>query len=186
MDKIKRVFISYSHDSRLHKEWVRALAEYLMKNGIEVVLDQWEVDYGDDLPAFMESAIRNTDRVIVICTDAYIEKANLGVGGVGYEKTIVTAEILRDARDRRRFVPVVRNVEGSDRLPAFFGAALYLDLSDGVDIDERRDELVRLIYEVPPTKPALGTSPYIPAQAPPNGERQLNEELESLGKLTVV
>jgi hypothetical protein len=79
----KRGFISYSHDSEGHKNWVRSLAEYLLENGIDVVLDQWDVAIGDDLPAFMEQAIRNTDRVIAICTDAYVAKANSGAGGVG-------------------------------------------------------------------------------------------------------
>ncbi|TGQ47012.1 hypothetical protein EN859_004910 [Mesorhizobium sp. M00.F.Ca.ET.216.01.1.1] len=31
MSEEKRVFISYSHDSEPHKEWVRSLAEHLMK-----------------------------------------------------------------------------------------------------------------------------------------------------------
>lgn len=162
----KRVFISYSHDSDQHREWVRSLAEYLLDNGIDVMLDQWDVELGDDLAAFMEKAIRHTDRVVAISTDAYVEKANGGTGGVGYEKTIATAEILRNPENRRRFIPVVRNVAGEEKLPAFFGAAYYLDLSDGQDTAEMRHELVRAIYEVPPQKPALGASPFIPAQGP--------------------
>ena len=98
----KRVFISYSHDSQDHKDWVRGLGEYLTHNGIEVLLDQWDVAFGDDLAAFMEKGIRKTDRVIMVCTDAYIGKANNGTGGVGYEKTIATAEILRDGFEIRR------------------------------------------------------------------------------------
>lgn len=167
MENTKRVFISYSHDSDLHREWVRGLAEYLLKNGIDVVLDQWDVELGDDLAAFMESAIRHTDRVLAICTDGYVDKANGGVGGVGYEKTIATAEILRNPASRRRFIPVVRNVAGEAKLPAFFGAAYYLDLSDGVDTADRRYQLVRSVSEVPHIKPALGASPFIPPQGPP-------------------
>ena len=53
----KRVFISYSHDSQAHKDWVLGLAEYLTVNGIEVLLDQWDVGLGDDLAAFMEKAV---------------------------------------------------------------------------------------------------------------------------------
>lgn len=165
-DHSKRVFISYSHDSDAHKDWVRGLGEYLLANGIEVLLDQWDVRLGDDLPAFMESAIRKTDRVIAICTDTYVQKANNGSGGVGYEKTIATAEIMRDHANRRRFIPIVRNTVGSEKLPAFFGAALYLDLSDGSDSEGARTELLKEIYDVQPSKPALGSSPFIPTQAP--------------------
>lgn len=162
----KRVFISYSHDSKDHKDWVRGLGEYLTHSGIEVLLDQWDVALGDDLAAFMEKGIRKTDRVIMVCTDAYVEKANNGTGGVGYEKTIATAEILRSAENRRRFIPIVRNVAGNEKIPTFFGAALYLDLSDGKDSDESRKELLHNIYGVAPSKPPLGVSPFIPQQAP--------------------
>lgn len=177
----KRVFISYSHDSDRHREWVRGLAEYLLENGIDVMLDQWDVDLGDDLAAFMENAIRHTDRVVAISTDAYVEKANDGTGGVGYEKTIATAEILRNPENRRRFIPVVRNVARKEKLPAFFGAAYYLDLSDGLDTAQMRQELVRVIFDVPPKKPALGASPFIPPQGPQIDNENENGSAPSLG-----
>ena len=90
----RRVFISYSHDSEAHKSWVLDLATYLRENGIDALLDQWELELGDDLPSFMESGIRDTDRVLIISSDNYIQKANDGSGGVGYEKTIASAEML--------------------------------------------------------------------------------------------
>lgn len=163
----KRVFISYSHDSEPHKEWVRGVAEFLVENGVDVVFDQWSVDYGDDLPAFMEKGIRETDRVLVFCTDPYIQKANSGAGGVGYEKTVVTGEIMQKPENRRKFVPIVRDVHGEEKMPAFFGAAYYLDLSEGKDSPDLRKELLRVIYGVPPSKPALGSSPFVPVEAPP-------------------
>lgn len=163
----KRAFISYSHDSQEHKKWVRMLAEYLQKNGIEVVLDQWDLKLGDDLPTFMEKAIRETDRVIVISTDGYIQKANSGTGGVGYEKTIVTAQLLNSFENRRKFIPIVRNVSNDEKLPSFFGAALYLDLSEGSDTEEQRLQLLKSLHEVSISKPNLGTSPFLPAEAPP-------------------
>lgn len=167
MPKEKRVFVSYSHDSDDHKAWVRSIAKFLMENGVDVICDQWSVDYGDDLPAFMEKGIRDTDRVLVICTDKYIQKANSGSGGVGYEKTIATGEIMQSSENRRKFLPIVRDVRGKDKMPTFFGAAYYLDLSNGKDNQEARNELLRTIYEVPPSKPALGSSPFVPAAAPP-------------------
>ena len=163
----KRVFVSYSHDSNAHKNWVLELATFLRSNGIDVILDQWDVEYGDDLAAFMEKAITTSDRVIVICTNEYVRKANAGIGGVGYEKTICTAEMLRDYSNRRRFIPVVRDVVGEQKLPTFFGAALYSDLSNGRDNEESRSDLARAIYEVPRTKPPLGMSPFVPDQLPP-------------------
>ena len=182
----KRAFISYSHDSETHKAWVQDLATFLRDKGIDVVLDQWDVEFGDDLTAFMENAITTSDRVIVICTDDYIRKANAGIGGVGYEKTICTAEILRDYKNRRRFIPVVRDVTGHQKLPVFFGATLYADLSKGKDNDKIRNDLVRVIYEVPRTKPPLGLSPFVPEQPPPQGNLEVTVTPPELGQDTVV
>lgn len=181
MSDRKRVFISYSHDSEAHRAWVRELAEYLVERGVEVLLDQWDLDFGDDIAAFMEQSIMDTDRVLVICTDNYIAKADAGTGGVGYEKTIVTTEILRDPENRRKFLPIVRNVIGEQRMPTFFGAALYADLSDGKDIETVRGDIVRRIYEVPLTKPKVGPSRFVPEDRPESvRESEDVDELPSL------
>ncbi len=167
-----RAFISYSHDSQPHKEWVAELATALRQKGVDVVLDQWDVDYGDDLPGFMEQAITTSDRVIAICTDQYIRKADEGIGGVGYEKTICTAEMLSAVERRRKFIPVVRNVGGDQKLPTFFGATYYADPSDGQDREAVVTDLVRRIHEIPKSKPPIGPSPFVPEQAP---ERKRND-----------
>ena len=38
-----RVFASYSHDSQSHKDWVLMLATRRVANGVDVILDQWDV-----------------------------------------------------------------------------------------------------------------------------------------------
>ena len=55
MNNNPKVFISYSHDSQSHKDWVRQLATDLRDKGIDAILDQWELKLGDDLAAFMEA-----------------------------------------------------------------------------------------------------------------------------------
>src|SRR5260221_12606987 len=92
---IPKAFISYSHDSQAHKKWVLELATRLRNTGIDAILDQSELGPGDDLPHFMERHLASADRVLMICTDQYVEKANAGAGGVGYEKMIVTADFLK-------------------------------------------------------------------------------------------
>ena len=41
-DQLK-VFVSYSHDDEKHKEWVYKLSCDLVKNGIDTILDQWDL-----------------------------------------------------------------------------------------------------------------------------------------------
>lgn len=101
-----KVFISYSHDSKNHKQWVAELAGKLRVAGIEVVFDQWDLEYGDDIAKFMEASIASVDRVLVVCTEQYVRKADEGLGGVGYEHMIVTGELVKKL-GTRKFIPVL-------------------------------------------------------------------------------
>ena len=102
-----RVFVSYSHDSPDHKKWVAELAAKLLHNGVDVILDQWDLRYGDDVPKFMEKGVREADRVLMICSEPYVHKANEGQGGVGYEAMIVTGELVRDMGSSK-FIPIIK------------------------------------------------------------------------------
>ncbi|PYX41594.1 MAG: hypothetical protein DMG83_23505 [Acidobacteria bacterium] len=102
-----KVFVSYSHDSDLHKDWVLKLATRLVANGVDVLLDQWDLTLGSDLPRFIESGLTTSDRVLAICTSQYVEKANAGLGGVGYEKMILTDQLMRNINSDR-IIPAIR------------------------------------------------------------------------------
>src|SRR5436309_339431 len=107
MKRPPSVFISYSWDSAAHKKWVRQLAARLIRNGVRVWLDQLNVRPGDSLTRFMESKIRSSGHVLVICTPQYAKRANKPVGGVGYEQQIISGRIAAGIA-RRKFIPIVR------------------------------------------------------------------------------
>lgn len=94
MSRSPRVFVSYSHDSASHKEWVLQLAKDLRASGIDSVLDLWDLRPGQDVVRFMEQGISQSDRVILVCSDGYLERANARLGGVGYEGLIITGELV--------------------------------------------------------------------------------------------
>ncbi len=153
------VFISYSHDSDAHKDWVRELAERLSKDGISVILDQWDTGPGHDVTAFMERGLSSCDWVLIVCTEEYIQKANTLQGGAGYERMIVTAEVARDL-ETKKFIPVLRD-HSSEKLPRFLGARIYVDLRGDEVSDIEYDRLLRSLHGVPRyTKPAVGPNPY--------------------------
>jgi hypothetical protein len=159
-------FISYSHDSQDHKRWVLDLATRLRSNGVDVILDQWDLGPGGDLPHFMEQAVAKSARVLMICTERYTQKANLGSGGVGYEKMIVTAELLQRI-ESNRFIPIVRQ-SGARDLPRFLGSKLYIDLSSADLFETGFDQLLRELLGVPLfQKPPLGEAPTLNPQEPP-------------------
>ncbi len=64
-------FISYSWDDEEHKEWVRTIAARLRSDGVDITIDQWGTVPGDQLPAFMERAIRDSQFVVIVCTPRY-------------------------------------------------------------------------------------------------------------------
>jgi hypothetical protein len=154
-----KVFISYSYDSEAHKDWVAKLASDLVDRGIEVTLDKWDLELGEDIAAFMERSVANANRVLLVCTDAYVEKANEGRGGVGYERLIVSAEIVAKI-STKKFIPLLRT-SGTPTVPNFLGPRRYLDFSDQTQYDARVEELARELHGVPAAgRPALGPNPY--------------------------
>lgn len=107
-------FISYSWDNESHKDWVLKLASDLRRHGVDVVLDQWDLRLGDDLAFFMEQGLGQSHIVICVCSDKYVDKANSGTGGAGYEKRILAADMISDA-NKRYIIPIIRNNQRKEK-----------------------------------------------------------------------
>ncbi len=154
-----KAFVSYSHDSQDHKKWVLDLATRLRNTGVDAILDQWELKPGDDLPHFMETHLANSDCVLMICSDRYVTKANSGTGGVGYEKMIITADLMRNI-DSNKVIPIIRQ-QGTHNVPTFLKTKLFLDFSRDDDFEFNFDELIRTLHNSPLyKKPAVGNNPF--------------------------
>jgi len=162
MEDIKppKVFISYSHDSPKHKHWVAKLATQLRNDGIDTIIDQWDLSLGDDITKFMEDSLSSSDRVLLICTDNYVRKADAGVGGVAYERMIVTAELVRDL-GTQKFIPVIRQDTDKPSLPKFMGSRFFVNLSKEEQQQEQYESLLRELHKAPAIKkPPIGKSPF--------------------------
>lgn len=154
-----KAFISYSHDSLKHKKWVLELATRLRNNGIDAALDQWDMQPGDDVPHFMEKNVASCDYAIMVCTEEYVRKANNGTGGVGYEKMILTADLM-SRLDGSKVIPIIRQ-NGSTDVPTFLRTKLYIDFSHFKEFEFAYDQLVRKIHQAPLfRKPAIGNNPF--------------------------
>lgn len=157
---IPKAFISYSHDTLEHKKWVLELATRLRNNGIDAILDQFELQPGADLPHFMETHLASANKIIMICTDKYVDKANKGQGGVGYEKMIVTSNLLKSI-DENKIIPIIRQ-NGTAEVPTFLKSKLYINFSKKDDYEFSYDELVRTIHNSPLfEKPPIGNNPFM-------------------------
>lgn len=158
-----KVFISYSWSSRQHQEWVKALAERLVSNGVDVILDIWNLKEGQDKYAFMEQMVtdESVSKVLAICDREYAKKADERKGGVGTESQIISKEVYEKV-DQNKFVAIVTeyDVNGKAYVPAFFSNRIFIDMSAEEKALENYEQLLRFIFNRPlHVKPALGTPP---------------------------
>jgi hypothetical protein len=155
-----KVFVSYSHDSQEHKDWVLKLATRLVANGVDVILDQWDLHLGGDLPRFMETGLVGANRILAVCTSIYVEKANTGRGGVGFEKMILTAQLMQDTLSDR-IIPIVRDNDAKPPVPIFLASKVYVDFRDDLGYEPNYAELLREIHghKIRP-RPPLGKDPF--------------------------
>ena len=156
----KKVFVSYAWDSNEHKQWVAKLATNLREHGVDAILDQWDVRLGDDLSFFMDHGLTKSHLVICVCSDKYIEKADGGSGGAGYEKRILASEMLNDG-DKRFIIPIIKNCSSERKVPRFLSGLKYVNFDDGGYFDHYQELLERIYDEDTKQKPPLGKNPFV-------------------------
>ncbi|MGB6686894.1 MAG: toll/interleukin-1 receptor domain-containing protein [Terracidiphilus sp.] len=155
-----KVFFSYSWDSEAHKEWVRNFADTLIRFGVDVMLDQYDLPIGGDRFKFMETGIRNARCVLCICTPEYVQKANERTKGVGVETTILTPHFFED-QSTKEFIPILRKrSSGVQPTPDYLASRIFVDFTADQQFSERMEELLRHLHQKPRhEKPRLGSVP---------------------------
>lgn len=179
-----RAFISYSWTSEAHKELVRSWADRLLNDGVEVVVDVYDLKEGDDKHKFMERSVRDpqVSHVLIICDKAYTDKADARKAGVGTETQLISKEVY-DKTEQSKFIPILYEFteNGEPYLPAFLASRIGIDFSTPEKVNANWEQLVRLLYGKPLyVKPAIGTTPLFLAEAsaaPPSPARAKFEDL---------
>ena len=150
------VFISYSWDSPSHRNWVRQFATDLRGAGVDAWLDQWEVQLGHDVTRFMDRGVAEADYVLLVCTENFGRKANERVGGVGYEQSIVTSELLRAHPNHGRFVCILRQGAPSAAIPRYMQSRVWVDCrEDATYRDALQQILIHVFRRYEQAKPVL-------------------------------
>lgn len=158
-----RVFMSYSWTSETHERWVLHLAEELAENGVDPILDKWDLKEGQDAHAFMEKMVADptVSKVLIVSDKQYKEKADKRKGGVGTESQIISSEIYKSI-DQTKFVVAVaeKDETGVPYLPVYYTSRIYIDLSDPDLYAKNLEQLLRWIYDKPLyQKPKIGNPP---------------------------
>jgi nucleotide-binding universal stress UspA family protein len=156
-----KAFISYSWETEEHRRWVLDFATRLRRDGVDVTLDQWEVQPGDQLPAFMERAVRENDYVLIVCTPHYKDRSEKRLGGVGYEGDIMTSEVMTQ-NNARKFIPIFRiGTSWQAAAPGWLAGKYYVDLSGSAYSEDRYQDLLTTLHGTRPSPPAIGKRPTV-------------------------
>jgi hypothetical protein len=118
------VFISYSHDSDVHRERVLGLSERLRADGIPTILDRYVENRSptEGWPRWMMNALRAATHVLCICTDTYYRRF-LGQEvphkgkGVDWEGALITQALYDTRSVNNRFIPVLFEPSDESHVP---------------------------------------------------------------------
>jgi len=155
-----KVFISYSWDDENHKTWVLNFASRLRENGIEVILDRYELQAGKNIPHFMEQALEKSDKVLVIFTENYKLKADGRQGGVGYEYSILNNDIYKNITNNSKYIPILKSGTFNTSIPSFMQQFIAIDMSDDSQYEEKIKEVTLTLYNKSLIEiPVVGTRP---------------------------
>ncbi len=131
--------------------------------GIEVLIDKWSMEVGNDTYDFMERCVKDpsVNYVIMLLDKNYAEKADNRQGGVGTETQIIS-QVVYSNTVQSKFIPVVFERGPDEKIykPAYLKSRLQFDLTK----DNANTEFMRLVkhlygektYPMPQTK---GTKP---------------------------
>lgn len=140
-----------------------AFASRLRADGLDVILDKWHLKGGQDTLTFMEKMVADdtVKKVLMICDEGYVDRANSRDGGVGTEAQIISGKVYQQT-DQTKFGAVVveLDAEGKPYLPHYFSTRLYFDLSDEDALAVNYEEVVRWCYDKPfHVAPPIGKRP---------------------------
>ena len=130
-----KAFISYSWTST---DFALSLAERLRNDGIDAIIDKWDLSIGNDKHAFMESMVTDDsiDYVLMLCDKTYKDKADSRTGGVGEEAQIISSEVYGKVK-QSKFIPVIveKDENGKEYTPVYLKSLIYVDLSQTSDYE---------------------------------------------------
>ena len=158
-----KVFISYAWASKDYEAKVLSFASQLVGDGIDVVIDKWDMNEGNDTYSFMERCVTDPSitNVLMLIDPVYASKADAHTGGVGTETQIISAKVYQEVT-QDKFIPIVfeRDEDGTVCKPTYLQGRLHFDLTIEDDYDSTYQRLVKTLFgEDVYIKPKLGTKP---------------------------
>ncbi|MEZ5480431.1 MAG: TIR and AAA domain-containing protein [Thiolinea sp.] len=117
-----QVFISYSHDSDAHRDFVRGVADRLRSEGVDCLIDQYINGFPPEgWQRWMENHIEAADFVLLVCTETYLRryrgKETEGGKGVNFEGVVISQHLYDTYYHNAKFIPVIPAQGNFDHVP---------------------------------------------------------------------
>jgi SEFIR domain len=125
-----KVFISYSHDSQIHKDRVLVLSDRLRNDGIDCNIDQYEPSPPEGWQRWMLKEIEAADLILIVCSEQYNrrfrgqEETGKGKGAI-WEGGIIIQELYDTQGSNSKFIPIVLTAGDSKFIPSPLGSVTY-------------------------------------------------------------
>lgn len=142
---------------------VRNWADRLISDGVNILLDQYDLKEGQDKNSFMERMVtdQTVTHVLMICDKGYADKADARKAGVGTESQIISQEVYSKV-DQSKFIPIVCEFapDNEPYIPTFAKSRIWMDFSSPELANKNWEQLVRLLFGKPLLqKPPIGKPP---------------------------
>jgi hypothetical protein len=147
-----RVFISYRHQDEAHNAWVERLYRDLRSQGVDALLDKYEVALGESFSEYMVKGVRDSRHVLFIITSASVEKVESDSSGpLGFELQIANARRLAQ-NSNFSIIGIFREGEAT---PTYLSDHRYIDFRNDLEYEVKLEELLQWLHgEIKP--PPIG------------------------------
>jgi TIR domain len=147
--EVIRVFISHTSKTDESIEWVKGLALYLIEQGVLARLDRFHLRRGMDLQQWMCNELALARKVVIVSDEAYKQKADGQLGGVGWETRIIQGDLFSLPPESTKYQVVVRATDINKGLPIYLNSR-YVFHAPGPTQDQAfREELVKELLDLP-------------------------------------
>lgn len=158
------VFISYSHDSDAHREFVRGIADRLRADGLNCQIDQYINGFPPEgWQRWMETQVEQADFVLLVCTETYLKRYRGqdadGGRGVNFEGVVISQTLYDHYYRNTKFIPVIPETGSLDHVPLpLKGFSTYV-------LPRDYTPLYRVLTDQPATPaPEIGELRYLPPE----------------------
>jgi len=142
-DKSKKVFVTYAWESDEHNDKVISFVDFLRKKGYNASMDRKESQKktSTDFNQMMIDGLKNSDKIIVVLSPKYKEKADEFKGGVWFEFGIILEQLKKT---ENKYIFVTFGPYNDNSIPIALGGRDILDLKKDQDENEFNELFAKL------------------------------------------